>query len=132
MKEIDQAARRIQAADAILISASNGLSISEGFNIFANNDDFHRDFREFESQYGVTNILQGALGNLPADAHAAFIRQLRKYMLDDYQGSQVFSDLKALVGQWDYFVVTSNADKHFQQNGFATDKIWEIEGNFFD
>ena len=50
----------LRTADAALISASNGLSISEGYNIFANNAAFQRYFGKFTQQYGITSILQGA------------------------------------------------------------------------
>ncbi|WP_283584220.1 hypothetical protein [Limosilactobacillus difficilis] len=69
MSEFNDAKAVIDKADAILISASNGLSISEGYNIFANNDDFKKHFSAFQDQYGVQNIIQGAIGKLPADAH---------------------------------------------------------------
>lgn len=132
MSDIINAKARIKNASAILISASNGLSISEGYNIFANNEPFQEYFGDFQRKYGVSNILQGALGGLPTDAHDSFIRQLHKYMIDDYKQSQVFKNLKELVSDKDYFVITSNADKHFQLNGFDESKIWEVEGNFFD
>lgn len=132
MSDIINAKARIKKASAILISASNGLSISEGYNIFANNEPFQEYFGDFQRQYGISNILQGALGGLPTDAHDSFIRQLHKYMIDDYKQSQVFKNLKELVSDKDYFVITSNADKHFQLNGFDESKIWEVEGNFFD
>ncbi|WP_295730559.1 hypothetical protein [uncultured Limosilactobacillus sp.] len=132
MDEIIQAARTINDADAVLISASNGLSISEDFNIFANNQDFQKYFGNFQTKYGIQSILQGASFNFPPDERAAFIAQLKKYLLDDYQGSPSFNNLKQLVRGKDYFILTSNADQHFQANGFDTEKIWEIEGNFFD
>lgn len=44
MDNIKDAALMIKDADALLISASNGLSISEGFNIFADNQDFEKYF----------------------------------------------------------------------------------------
>ncbi|WP_242362093.1 hypothetical protein [Limosilactobacillus antri] len=130
MDKIIQAAQIIKDADAILISASNGLSISEGVNIFANNQAFHQYFSDFQTKYGIQSILQGASYNFPADERAAFITQLKQYLLDDYHGSSSFDSLKAIIHSKDYFVVTSNADKHFQVNGL--DQIWEIEGNFFD
>lgn len=37
---IDKAKSALRSADAILIGASNGLSISEGYNIFADNEMF--------------------------------------------------------------------------------------------
>ena len=36
MDKIQQAAQAIKDADALLIGASNGLSIAEGYHIFAN------------------------------------------------------------------------------------------------
>lgn len=130
MNKIIQAAQLIKSADAILISASNGLSISEGVNIFANNQAFQQYFSDFQTKYGIQSILQGASYNFTSNERVAFIAQLEKYLLDDYQGSPSFDSLKAIVQGKDYFVVTSNADKHFQVNGL--DQIWEIEGNFFD
>lgn len=132
LSNIDNAKAKLQKADAILISASNGLSISEGINIFANNDDFQKYFGDFHKKYGVSNILQGALGQLPADAHDSFISQLHKYMIDDYHGSESFQYLKKLVNDKNYFILTSNGDMHFQHNGFDAQRIWEIEGNFFE
>ncbi len=132
MSEIQTARHLLETADAVLISASNGLSISEGYNIFANNAAFQQYFGEFNRQYGITSILQGAQALLPADAHRRFIQQLHRYMIDDYHGATQFRQLKQLVAGKDCFVVTSNADQHFQQNGFDPEKIWEVEGNFFD
>lgn len=41
MKElIEKACHALRQADAILIGASNGLSIAEGYNIFADNEMF--------------------------------------------------------------------------------------------
>ncbi len=39
-------------------------------------------------------------------------------------------DLKAIVGDKDYFVVTSNGECHFELCGFDPDKIYEIEGSW--
>ena len=44
-------------ADAILIGASNGLLISEGYNIFADNEMFRRQFGDFRSRYGIRLVL---------------------------------------------------------------------------
>lgn len=48
--------KAIQEADALLIGASNGLSISEGYNIFADDHWFQKDFGDFRSRYGIRNI----------------------------------------------------------------------------
>ena len=89
-------------------------------------------FGEFYKKYGVSNILQGALSQLPSNVHDNFISRLHNYMIDDYHGSESFQYLKQLVNDKNYFIITSNADMHFQQNGFDHLKIWEVEGNFFE
>lgn len=132
MDEFNNAKALIDNADAILISASNGLSISEGYNIFAEDEAFKNHFARFTKLYGIHNILQGALGKLPEDAHNEFIMELQKYLVEEYTPTKAFASLKKLIGNHDYFILTSNADTHFQLNDFAADKIWEIEGNFFD
>lgn len=132
MSTLQTAKQLLNAADAVLISASNGLSISEGVNIFANNAAFQHYFGSLATEYGITSILQGAQVQLPDEARQHFDHQLHRYLIDDYAGAPQFQQLQQLIGQRDYFVITSNADQHFQQNGFDPTKIWEIEGNFFD
>ena len=53
MTEIQRAAQAIREADALLIGASNGLSIAEGYHIFANNEMFRRQFGDFQQKYGI-------------------------------------------------------------------------------
>ena len=44
MEQYRQIAEKIKEADGILIGASNGLSIAEGYNIFADDERFCRHF----------------------------------------------------------------------------------------
>jgi len=127
-----RAMQELERADQVLVSASNGLSIAGGYHIFADNEVFRQYFGKFREQYGIHSILQGFFAPLPQAAHDEFMNQLRKYFITDYQPTAVMQDLKALLAGKDYFVVTSNADTHFQLNGFAADRLFEVEGNFFD
>ena len=45
-------AEKFREADAILIGASNGLSITEGLHLFADNAAFERLFGDFKRKYG--------------------------------------------------------------------------------
>lgn len=47
-------------ADAVLVGASNGLSIADGYNIFADNAWFRRNFGDLRNRYGIRSVLQGA------------------------------------------------------------------------
>lgn len=130
MTTITQVQQRLATTPAILVTASNGLSIAEGYHIFADDQNFKHYFDEFRTNYGIHNLIQGVFAQLPAPAHQRFMDQVHRYLIDDYQPTAVFADLKQLLATKDYFVVTSNADTHFQMNGFDPEKIWEIEGNF--
>ena len=47
MEQYEQIAEKIKEANGILIGASNGLSIAEGYNIFANDERFRSHFSDF-------------------------------------------------------------------------------------
>ena len=56
--DILKAKEAIAGADAVIIGASNGLSIAEGYNIFADNEMFRRQFGKFRDRYGIRSVLQ--------------------------------------------------------------------------
>ena len=129
--EIDKAKGLIAGADALLIGASNGLSIAEGYNIFADNEMFRRDFADFRSWFDIRNVLDGLFFRYPttADRHA-FLSKLVKDWVTDYRPSDVMINLRNIVGDKDYFVVTTNGDTHLEKSGFSPDRVFELEGTF--
>lgn len=131
MTEIQRAAQAIREADALLIGASNGLSIAEGYHIFANNEMFRRQFGDFQQKYGIRSVIEGCFFHYPCEAdRREFLHHLIQYWVTDYHPSQVMKDLLAIVGDKDYFILTSNADTHLELSGFASGKVFEIEGTF--
>ena len=118
-------------ADAILIGASNGLSISEGYNIFADNESFNRIFGDLKRKHGLRSVLDGCFHRYPTEAdRREFSDCLVKTWVEDYIPSQVMKDLRKTVGDKPYFILTTNADEHLEAAGFSPDRIWEIEGTF--
>lgn len=118
-------------ADAILIGASNGLSISEGYNIFADNDSFNEIFGDLKRKHGLRSVLDGCFHHYPTEAdRCEFSDRLVKTWVDDYTPSQVMKDLRKIIGEKPYFILTTNADEHLEAAGFSPEKIWEIEGTF--
>ena len=59
---------KIAQADAILMGASTGLSISEGFNLFADDRWFQENFGDFRAKYGIHSVLQGAFFQFPSQS----------------------------------------------------------------
>ena len=60
-------AEKFREADAILIGASNGLSITEGLHLFADNAAFDELFGDFKQKYGLHCILQGMMAGWPGE-----------------------------------------------------------------
>lgn len=129
--DINKARDLIAVADALLIGASNGLSIAEGYNIFADNDMFRSEFGEFRSRFGIRSVLDGLFFRYPtqSDRHA-FLSKLVKDWVTEYHPTEVMQNLMAIVGDRDYFIVTTNGDTHLEESGFRPDKVFELEGTF--
>lgn len=124
-------AKKFKEADAILIGASNGLSISEGLHLFADNVAFESLFGDFKQKYGLECILQGMMARWPSEEEKwAFWARLIHHYCGQYQPTPVMNDLKDIVKEKDYFVVTSNGEGHFELCDFDSTKIYEIEGNW--
>lgn len=122
---------KINQADAVLIAASNGLSISEGFNLFANDAWFQDNFGDFHEKYGIRNVIQGAFFRFPSQEEKwAFWSRLVYRKSISVQPSRMMLELYQLVSDKDYYVVTSNGEDHFIPAGFAPERVFEIEGKF--
>lgn len=123
----------IAGADAIIIGASNGLSIAEGYNIFADNEMFRRQFSKFRDRYGIRSVLQGCFYDFPSDDYRQEWQDtLIRHWIGDYKPSGVMKNLRRLVGGKPYFIVTTNCDTHLELSGFDSDRVWELEGTFHD
>lgn len=131
MEVISKAADAITRAKALLLGISNGLSMAEGYNIFADNEMFRRQFGQFQAQYGINCVLDGIFYQYPTEEDRAdFFRTLIQDWITDYRPGQVMRDLLKIVDGKDYFIITSNGDMHLERPGFDPDKIFEIEGTF--
>ncbi|MDO4554214.1 MAG: NAD-dependent protein deacetylase, SIR2 family [Lachnospiraceae bacterium] len=131
MTDFNLVAKKIKEADAILIGASNGLSITEGLHLFADNAAFEEVFGDLKRKYGMRCILQGMGARWPQEEEKwGFWSRLIHHYCSGYTATPVMQDLKAIVGDKDYFVVTSNGECHFEMSGFDAEKIYEVEGNW--
>lgn len=121
---------RIEEADAVIIGASNGLSISEGVHIFADDTSFRENFGDFSEKYGFRSIIQGCFYPFPTEEEKwGFFSRMYDYFLYKDAVSPVMKNLYNLVKDKNFFVVTSNIDDHFRQAGFPEEHLFEIEGN---
>ena len=133
MDKIKLAVEKLKEADAVLIGASNGLSIAEELHLFADNGAFEELFGDFKRKYGLRCILQGMGARWPSEEEKwAFWSRLIRHYCGMYKKSAVMCDLQTIVVEKDYFIITSNGECHFEMSGFAPDKIYEIEGEWLN
>lgn len=133
MGQYDQIAERIREADAILIGASNGLSIAEGYNIFADDERYRSHFSDFRNKYGFRSMIQGCFGNFSSDNEAwSYYSRVAYHYMYHTESSSLMQTLYGLVKNKPYFVVTSNTDDHFAMAGFERKHIFEMEGSLKD
>ena len=127
MDKIKQAIQAIKQSDALLIGASNGLSIAEGYHIFADNEMFHIQFGDFQQMYGIRNVIEGCFYQYPNEAmREKFLKRLVQYWVKDYKPSKVMKDLLSIVDNKDYFIITSSADTHLELSGFSSTNVFEV------
>lgn len=130
MERYQEIAEKIKAADGILIGASNGLSIAEGYNIFANDERFRRHFSDFQQKYGFQSLIQGSFGSFVSENEMwSYCSRMVYYYAYSEQATALMQTLYTLVKEKPYFVVTSNTDSHFTLAGFEQDNILELEGS---
>lgn len=133
MNQYNEIAKAIKNADAILIGASNGLSISEGLNLFANDDAFECLFGDYKEKYGFRKILDGFFFKWKTlEEKWGFLSRLICHYSANYTISPVMKDLKEIVGNKPYFILTSNGEGHFEQAGFDAQRVYELEGNWIE
>ena len=131
--QYEEIAEKIKEADAILIGASNGLSITEGVNLFADDEAFEHLLGDYKRKYGFRRILDGFFYRWNTDTEKwAFLSRLIHHYSGNYTTSQAMEDLKKIIGEKPYFVLTSNGEGHFELAGFDPDKVYELEGNWIE
>ena len=131
MAEFEEIAERIAGADALLIGAGNGLSITEGLHLFADNRAFEELFGDLKYRYGISCILDGMLARWPSEEeYWGFWSRLIRHYCIGYSLSACMRDLRAISGGKDCFVLTTNGECHFEMTGFAPENIYEVEGTW--
>lgn len=132
MNKIEQqVADHIQEADAIVIGASNGLSIAEGFHIFADNAWFRSHFGDFRARHGWRCLLDGMFHHFASEEEKwGFWSRLATLQCYKRPVSPMMHQLCAMTADKPCFVLTSNGEDHFVPAGFAAAQVFDMEGSF--
>ena len=127
--QIERLRRALDKADTVIIGAGAGLSTSAGFTYAG--ERFERYFADFIAKYHFSDMYMG--GFYPFDTLEEHWAYWSRYIyINRYMAAPkpVYSDLLALVGGKDYFVLTTNVDHQFQQAGFDKKRLFYTQGDY--
>lgn len=127
--KISAAAQILRDAKTILIGAGAGLSVSAGFD--HGGERFKKYFADFEREYGFHDMYSGGFYpyETPEEFWAFWSRNIF-YNRYDQPPSEVHRQLFELVRDKNYFVLTTNVDHLFQNNGFDKARLFYTQGDY--
>ena len=129
MENINKFKEIIQSAKTILIGAGAGLSTSAGYTY--SGERFKKYFSDFETKYNFHDMYSG--GFYPYETEEEFWAYFSRniyYNRYDQPPSEVHRNLLKLIEGKDYFILTTNVDHLFQNNGFDKLKLFYTQGDY--
>ena len=127
--KISQAINLIRDTKIILIGAGAGFSASAGYTY--SGERFKKYFADFEEKFGFQDMYSG--GFYPYKTAGEFWAFWARNILCnryDQPESTVHKKLLEIVKDKDYFVLTTNVDHLFQNNGFDKSKLFYTQGDY--
>lgn len=119
----------LDQAESVFVGAGAGLSASAGFAYSGSR--FRRYFSDFEEKYGFHDMYAGGFYPFPT-LEEQWTYWSRFIFLNRYCGPSkpVYRNLHKLVGDKDYFVLTTNVDHCFQKAGFDKARLFYTQGDY--
>lgn len=115
--------------DAVVVGAGAGLSASAGFTY--DGERFERYFADFQAKYGFHDMYSGGFYpyGTPEEHWAYWSRNI---MVNRYMDPPklVYENLRKLLADKDYFVLTTNVDHCFQKAGFDKKRLFYTQGDY--
>ena len=129
LEQINNLAKEIANADAILIGAGAGMSTASGFAY--DGERFEKYFYDFHQKYGIKDMYSG--GFYPYDTLEEYWAWWSRHIFVnryDTPTGKPYADLLEIVRDKDYFVLTTNVDHQFQMAGFDKKRLFYTQGDY--
>lgn len=119
----------IEEAEAVVIGIGAGMSAATGFTYVGKR--FTDEFPDFIGKYRFFDMLQASLFDFE-DAQEYWAFQSRFCLLNffDQPVGQAYIDLRQLMIDKNYHVITTNADNAFYAAEFDMNKVFRIQGEY--
>lgn len=128
-KKINKLKALLLNADAVVIGAGAGLSTAAGFTYSGKR--FHENFHDFEAKYNFHDMYSG--GFFPYETQEEYWAYWSRYVfLNRYSKppKPLYDMLLSLVENKNYFVITTNVDHCFQNEGFDKQRLFCTQGDY--
>ncbi|MBG9980295.1 NAD-dependent deacetylase [Facklamia sp. DSM 111018] len=119
----------IEEAEAVVVGIGAGMSAATGFTYVGSR--FEQAFPEFIEKYGYYDMLQAFLSEFE-DWREYWAFQSRFALLNyfDQPVGQAYLDLKEILKDKTYHIITTNADNAFYAADYEMDKVFRIQGEY--
>lgn len=119
----------INDADAIIIGAGAGLSDAAG--IHYSGEKFEHDFILWIRKYGIKDLYTSSFYPFKTEEEKwAYWAKHIYFSYYERKHTDLYRKLYKLVKEKNYFVITTNTDGQFINNGFDKDKVFEVQGSY--
>lgn len=126
---LEQLKTWFKEADAVLVGAGSGLSAAAGFTY--SGERFDRFFSDFGKKYGFHDMYSGGFYPFPSPeefwAYWSRYIYINRY---DQPAGEPYEVLLRLLGDKNYFVLTTNVDHRFQVAGFDRARLFYTQGDY--
>src|SRR5690625_4697678 len=129
MSQADLLNNLIEEAEAIVIGIGAGMSAATGFTYVGKR--FTNAFPDFIEKYRFFDMLQASLFEFE-DAQEYWAFQSRFSLLNffDQPVGKAYVDLRHMLADKNYHIITTNADNAFYAAQFDMDKVFRIQGEY--
>ncbi|WP_337896227.1 deacetylase SIR2 [Mesomycoplasma ovipneumoniae] len=119
----------LDSADAIVVGVGSGLTSADGNNYYGSK--FSDNFKDFIEKYHFLDMLQASLYDFGSwETYWAFHSRFAKVNFLDLKESESFLNLKKILENKNFFIITTNSDSFFEKSGFDNQKIFYIQGKY--
>lgn len=119
----------LNAAEAVLVGAGAGLSTAAGY--VYGGERFRRYFADFADAYHLRDMYSAGFYPYPSEEEKWGFWSRNIYCNRyDQPPSPVHENLLRLLSGKDFFVLTTNVDHLFQNNGFPKERLFYTQGDY--
>ncbi|WP_373894806.1 NAD-dependent deacetylase [Virgibacillus sp. CBA3643] len=129
MAQADLLHQLIEEAETIVIGIGAGMSAATGFTYVGKR--FTDAFPDFIEKYGFFDMLQASVFDFEdAREYWAFKSRFSLLNFFDQPVGQAYVDLRHIISDKNYHIITTNADNAFYAADFDMDKVFRIQGEY--